>query len=52
LKINPSFPPFAKGRNYPSLEKRGEGRFSDEYVFSISLKIAPNIPPLPSGGED
>jgi hypothetical protein len=28
-------PPFAKGRNYPSLEKRGEGRFSEEYVFSI-----------------
>jgi hypothetical protein len=37
LEINPSFPPFAKGRNYPSLEKRGEGRFSEEeeYVFSI-----------------
>jgi hypothetical protein len=35
LKINPSFPPFAKGRNYPSLEKRGEGRFSEEYAFSI-----------------
>ena len=33
---------FAKGRNYPSLAKskrpdhgRGEGRFSEEYVFSI-----------------
>jgi len=24
LKINPSFPPFAIGRNYPSLEKRGD----------------------------
>jgi hypothetical protein len=35
LKINPSFPPFAKGRNYPSLKKRGEGRFSEEYVLSI-----------------
>jgi len=45
-KLNPSFPPFtlrargplgpaAKGRNYPSLAKRGEGRFSEEYVFSI-----------------
>jgi hypothetical protein len=35
LKINPTFPPFAKGRNYPFLEKRGEGRFSEEHVFSI-----------------
>jgi hypothetical protein len=26
---------FAKGRNYPSLAKRGEGRFSEKYVFSI-----------------
>jgi hypothetical protein len=26
---------FAKGRNYPSLAKRGGGRFSKEYVFSI-----------------
>jgi hypothetical protein len=25
----------AKGRNYPSLAKRGEGRFSEQYVFSI-----------------
>jgi hypothetical protein len=31
-----SFPPsFYKGRNYPSLTKRGEGRFSEEYLFSI-----------------
>jgi len=24
-----------KGRNYPSLAKRGKGRFSEQYVFSI-----------------
>jgi hypothetical protein len=24
-----------KGRNYPSLAKRGEGRFSEQYVYSI-----------------
>jgi hypothetical protein len=28
-KLNPSSPPFTKGRNYPSLAKRGEGRFSE-----------------------
>lgn len=27
LSVNPSSPPFNKGRHYPSLEKRGEGRF-------------------------
>ena len=25
----------AKGRNYPSLAKRGQGRFSEAYVFFI-----------------
>jgi hypothetical protein len=35
LKTNPSSPPFTKGRNYPSLAKRGKGRFSKQYVFSI-----------------
>jgi len=25
----------AKGRNYPSLAKRGEGRFSNDYINSI-----------------
>jgi len=34
-KLNPSSPPFTKGRNYPSLAKRGEGRFSEQYVYSI-----------------
>jgi len=34
-KLNPSSPPFTKGRNYPSLAKRGEGRFSNQYVYSI-----------------
>jgi len=28
-------PPFTKGRSYPSLVKRGKGRFSKQYVFSI-----------------
>jgi hypothetical protein len=32
---NPSSPPFTKGRNYPSLKKRGEGRFCNDYVNSI-----------------
>jgi hypothetical protein len=27
LSTNPSRPPFAKGRGYPSLAKRGKGRF-------------------------
>jgi len=27
----------AKGRNYPSLAKRGEGRFCEEYVFSLLM---------------
>jgi len=45
-RLNPSLPPFtlrargplgpaAKGRNYPSLAKRGEGRFSEAYVLFI-----------------
>jgi len=28
-------PSFRKGRNFPSLEKRGQGRFLQEYVSSI-----------------
>jgi hypothetical protein len=32
---NPSSPLFTKGRNFPSLAKRGQGRFSQQYVFSI-----------------
>jgi len=35
LKTNPSSPSFTKGRNYPSLAKRGQGRFSETYVFFI-----------------
>jgi hypothetical protein len=35
IRQNPSSPPFAKGRNYPSLAKRGKGRFSECDVFSI-----------------
>jgi hypothetical protein len=31
----PPLLPFAKGRGYPSLAKRGEGRFSDVCVNSI-----------------
>jgi len=27
--------PLQKGGNYPSLAKRGKGRFSEQYVFSI-----------------
>jgi len=39
-QIPPSLPCLPAGRLYkreefPSLEKRGEGRFSKEYVFSI-----------------
>jgi hypothetical protein len=34
-KIKSLLPPFTKGRNYPSLAKRGEGRFSEAYVFFI-----------------
>jgi hypothetical protein len=29
--INPSSPPFGKGRNNPSLTKRGEGRFDKKF---------------------
>jgi len=29
-------PSLYKERNYPSLAKRGEGRFSEQYVFSIT----------------
>jgi hypothetical protein len=32
LSNNPSSLPFAKGRFYPSLEKRGEGRFSQKVL--------------------
>jgi hypothetical protein len=28
-------PSLYKGRNYPSLAERGEGRFSEQYVFSM-----------------
>jgi hypothetical protein len=31
--LNPSSPPFTKGRNRPSLAKRSQGRFSQRYVF-------------------
>jgi len=34
-KTKSLLPSLYKGRNYPSLAKRGEGRFSEEYVFSI-----------------
>jgi hypothetical protein len=34
-RLSPSFPPFTKGRDFPSLAKRGQGRFSEEDVFSI-----------------
>jgi hypothetical protein len=30
---NPSIPPFTRRGNYPSLAKRGEGRFSKAYIF-------------------
>jgi len=45
---------FAKGRNYPSLTKRGEGRFSNDYVNSIlgvfisnptRLSLSADLPP-------
>jgi hypothetical protein len=35
LKTKSLLPSLCKGRNYPSLAKRGEGRFCEEYVFSI-----------------
>jgi hypothetical protein len=35
IRLNPSCPPFNKGRNCPSLEKRGQRRFS-QYIFSIA----------------
>lgn len=38
---NPSFPPFAKGRDFPSLAKRGRGRFSNlekESLLASGLK--------------
>jgi hypothetical protein len=34
-KIKFLLPSSTKGRNYPSLVKRGEGRFSEAYVFFI-----------------
>ena len=33
-----------KGRHYPSLAKRGEGRFSAEYVFSASDPLTTPLP--------
>jgi len=36
MDIEDQIPPFAKGRNFPSLAKRGWGRFSERYVFSIT----------------
>ncbi len=32
--------PFTKGRNYPSLAKRGEGRFSEIHVYFIKGSLA------------
>jgi hypothetical protein len=34
---NPSSPPFAKGRNDPSLSKRGEGRFDPRSLFYFEI---------------
>jgi hypothetical protein len=36
-------PPFTKGRNYPSLIKRGEGRFSEEYVCLVMDSLVSDI---------
>jgi hypothetical protein len=41
-----------KREEFPSLVKRGWGRFSEQYVHSIRLKIGSKTPPLPSAGED
>ncbi len=35
IKTYLSLPPFAKGRIFPSLVKRGKGRFSGKYLFNI-----------------
>jgi hypothetical protein len=36
-------PSLYKGRNYPSLAKRGKGRFSEQDVFSImGSLVTPN----------
>ena len=32
---HPSIPSLYSGRNSPSLVKRGQGRFSEQYVYSI-----------------
>jgi hypothetical protein len=34
-KTKSLLPSLSKGRNYPSLAKRGEGRFSEAHVFFI-----------------
>jgi hypothetical protein len=47
-KTKSLLPSLYKRRNYPSLAKRGEGRFSEEYVFSImdSLVIQSKNPTI------
>jgi len=47
-KTKSLLPSLYKGRNDPSLAKRGEGRFSEEYVFSIMDSLVSRCYSIPN----